>query len=379
MTVSARDVVIVGGGPAGLATAIEARMRGLEVLVLDRRRPPIDKPCGEGLMPDGLARLEAMGVRAEGKPFFGIRYLDGTTEAAACFPSVDGRPLNGLGVRRTRLHQALVRRAESLGVVLGWGVEVAAVDVERGQLETVEPFLGARRHGGGHVVGADGLRSKIRTRAGLDGAPSAVRRFGVRRHYEMRPWSEKVEVYWTDRAEAYVTPVGEGEVGVAILWSGGKGGFDHWLGLFPALASRLASARVASRHRGTGPLRQRASSVVRGRLALVGDAAGYVDAITGEGLSVAFHQAAALGQALGDGDLDSYRRRHREIVRLPDAMTELLLWVERHPRLRRRVVRALAREPRLFRQFLAVHCRHAPAWTLGPRAPSLLWQLAKAG
>lgn len=354
-------------------------------------------------MPDGLTRLEAMGVSVEGRPFVGIRYIDGEVVAQGEFPPASAqeeggagpqgetapRPIYGLGVRRTRLHAALVERAETLGVGIRWGVQVSGIDAQEARLQTSEGELRAR-----FVVGADGLRSEVRRWAGLaistDTSTSDISkgraRFGVRRHFGIRPWAEHVEVHWSDRAEAYVTPVAEDEVGIAILWSGAKGGFDHWLGLFPELEKRLAGAPLRSRQAGTGPLRQRVRSVVRGRLALVGDAAGYVDAITGEGLSVAFHQAGALANALAEAvrgsdpgnGLGAYGREHARIVRLPEAMTRLLLFVERHPALRRRVVRAFRRDPRLFRRFLAVHCRQAPARTLGLDAPRLLWRLALA-
>ncbi len=163
-----------------------------------------------------------------------------------------------------------------------------------------------------------------------------------------------------------------------MLWSGRKAGFDRLLADFPRLEERLAGALPASKDRGWGPLRQRARSVTRGRLALIGDAAGYVDAITGEGLSIAFHQAEALASALQAGDLRSYARQHRRIVALPDAMTRLLLFIERRPALRRRVIRALAREPAVFSRLLAVHCRALPARRGLETAPRLLWRLVQS-
>jgi len=102
------DLVIAGGGPAGLATAIAARLRGFQVIVLDRARPPLDKACGEALMPDGVAVLEGLGVDLRGvdsHPFRGIRYIDDLILAEGVFPGVPG-----LGVRRTELHGALRRR-----------------------------------------------------------------------------------------------------------------------------------------------------------------------------------------------------------------------------------------------------------------------------
>lgn len=361
------EVLIVGGGPAGLATAIAARRQGLDVVVVDRARPPIDKACGEGLMPDGLALLRELGVeldRERLQPFHGIRYLDGEVVAEGRFPGV-----TGAGIRRLDLHRALVRRAEEVGVRLRWGVRVEGL-TDSGVETPAGPFA-AR-----WIVGADGLHSRIRRWAGLGGRESGVRRFGVRRHFAIAPWSDCVEVYWAEDCEAYVTPVAPDEVGVAMLWSGWKSDFDGLMARFPRLRERLAGAEPRSRDRGAGPLRQRVRRVARGRVALVGDASGYFDAITGEGLSLAFHQAVALAAALRRGDLASYGRRHRRIGRLPNTLTGLLLLVEKRPRLRRRLVRAFAREPGLFSRLLAVHVRELSVLRLGSwTGPKLLWRL----
>lgn len=366
------DVLVVGGGPAGLATAIAARQRGLAVRVLDRAHPPIDKACGEGLMPDAAAVLAGLGVRLgpdRSFPFRGIRYLDGEVVAEGVFPGP-----GGLGVRRLDLHEALVRRAAEAGVELAWGTAVTGLHPERGEVATADGPLAAR-----FVAGADGLRSRLRRWAGLDGEPAAVRRFGVRRHFAIAPWSDFVEVSWGPACEAYVTPVGPRQVGVAMLWSGGPSSFEELLARFPALAARLAGAPEASRGRGAGPLEQRVRGVVRGRLALVGDASGYLDAITGEGLAVALHQGAALAEAMAAGDLGRYAAAHHRIGRLPAAMTRLMLAVERRPALRRRVVRALAAEPALFSRLLGIHGRSLPARELGlDGALRLAWRLVAA-
>jgi len=374
------DVLIVGGGPAGLATAIAARREGLTVRVVDRRQPPIDKACGEGLMPDGLAILENLGVEltaAHSHPFRGIRYFDGDSVAEGRFPAVAG-----VGVRRLHLHAALLRRAQQAGVELEWGVKVEAFraqEIESVSVETVGVETNAGRRRARWIVGADGLRSKVRAWAGLDTPAARRQRFGVRRHFRLRPWSDCVEVYWADHCEAYVTPVAADEVGVAILWSGHKANFESLLLSFPRLAAHLEHAPKASKDRGIGPLHQKVRGVAHGRVALVGDASGYVDAITGEGLSLAFHQAEALAAALRSGNLRVYRRQHRKIAALPDAMTRLLLWVERHPVLRRRVIRALAREPAVFSRLLAIHCRALPVRRLGlETAPRLLWRLVQS-
>lgn len=376
-----RDLLVVGGGPAGLATAIHARRAGLSVTVVDRRpEPPLDKACGEGLMPDGVIGLVRLGVALDSltaAPFQGIRYYDGDVVAEGRFP---GRP--GLGVRRTRLHAALVEGAQAAGVELAWGTRVSGLDRSGGAGGVVFTALTAAGPLPARwLVAADGLRSSLRRRAGLQGRPARQHRFGVRRHYAVRPEERPraVEVWWGDACEAYVTPVAAHEIGVALLWSGRKAGFDDLLATLPRLADRLRDRPVLTDDRGAGPLRQRVTGVVRGNLALVGDASGYVDAITGEGTSLAFHQAEALAAALAAGEPGRYAAAHRRLGRLPDALTRLLLFVERHPRLRRRTVRALAADPALFSRLLALHARAlAPADFGLPGAARLAWRLARA-
>jgi flavin-dependent dehydrogenase len=350
------DVLVIGGGPAGLATAIELASRDYGVLVIDRATPPIDKPCGEGLMPDGVLRLEELGVELSADqraPFRGIRYIEGELRAEARFQ--EG---TGFGVRRPVLHAALCDRAREVGVAFQWqtvvrGLTDEGVETDRGEIE-------AR-----WTIGADGLRSRVRSWAGLAAPSVGPKRFGVRRHYRCPPWSDLVEVYWSDGCEAYVTPVSREMVGVAILWSGSKTGFDGLLTNFPELMSRLEGAAVTGSDLGTGPFDQRCSSVYRKRVALVGDAAGYRDAITGEGMSLALHQASALADAISVGDLAQYQRAVRGMTALPFRLIGLLLIAERRPWLRHRLLATLAHEPALFSRLLAIHARQRPVRELG--------------
>lgn len=350
------DLVIAGGGPAGLATAIRAQLAGLQAVVLESGTPPIDKACGEGLMPDGVEVLSALGVDlevVERRAFRGIRYVDGELVAEGGFP---GAP--GLGIRRTVLHRALSDRAAEVGVDLRWGSRV--LGLEDGGFATDGGIVT-----GTWLVGADGRTSRVRRWSGLDGRKAKKRRIGLRRHYELEPWTDLVEVSWQDRCEAYVTPVGDRLVGVAMLFEGGPNDFDALLARFPKLQERLLGAPVASTDRGAGPLEQRCRRVVTGNLALVGDAAGYLDAITGEGLALAFHQAGAVVDAMLDGSLVRYETSHRRIVRYPTAVTRLLLAVERRPRLRRRVIASLAGDPSLMSSFLALKMRRDGPHFLG--------------
>ena len=124
-------------------------------------------------------------------------------------------------------------------------------------------------------------------------------------------------------------------------------------------------------------MERRALAVVRGNLALVGDAAGFLDPISGEGVSLAFHQAFALVSALERDDLDAYAASHRRIRRLPGALTRLLLVAERRPWLRRRVVRALARDTGLFSRLVSVHARELSPLQLGSDGVRLALNIAR--
>lgn len=368
---SVPDALVVGGGPAGLVFALRAAQKGLSVEVLERGQPPIDKPCGEGLMPDGVARLKEVGVplgesasrSPQGRPFRGIRYLEDDLMAEGRFPDAPG-----VGVRRTVLHRTLARRAMEDGVEVHWGVKAMGLRIGSSrELGAVMTNRGS--HSARWIVGADGLRSPVRRWAGLDKGPGRWRRFGVRRHFGVAPWTDLVEVHWADGCEAYVTPVASREVGVALLWGpnwrGEKPGFDRLLAEFPVLQRRLGDAPATSQDRGIGPLRQRVRAVHRGRVALLGDAAGYVDAITGEGLSLAIHEAFVLAEALEAGSLRGYERTVRRLRRLPDLFTRLLLRVERRPELRRRMIRTFAADAGLFSRLLAIHARQRPPSSLG--------------
>lgn len=369
------DVVIVGGGPIGLATAIAARRAGLATTVLDRGRPPIDGACGEGLMPDAVDLLAELGVDLRlmgGFKFRGIRYLEGDLTVEGFFPD---RP--GMAVHRADFHAALVARAEEVGVDLRWGTPARGLAFEDRTALGVETDGGLVR--GRFVVGADGLRSKVRRWAGLEEASPAPLRFGMRRHFEAEPWCDFVEVYWGPGCEAYVYGLGPREMGVALLWSGEKANFDQLLERFPAVAERLRDAPATSRDLGAGPLDRRVTAVCRGNVALVGDASGYRDAITGEGIAKGLHQARALVESLARGTLSGYPAAHRRASRLPDAMTAITMAFERRPRLRRRALSALAKEPEMFSRLLGIHARALPLRSLGlGGAGRLAWRFVLA-
>lgn len=334
------DVTVVGAGPVGLAAAIEARMLGLTVAVIEPRTAAIDKACGEGLMPGALPALARLGVDPAGHPLSGVSYRSGTTRVDHLFGGGGGGGgAAGRGVRRTTLHSALSARAAELGV-----------DLVPGRVDSLEQDDSGVTAGGirsRYLLGADGLHSTVRRLTRLE-RPVAqkARRFGLRRHYSMAPEGDLIEVYWTKTVEAYVTPVGDNLVGIAMLGPQGTN-FEQALAEIPELAARVAGRRPASDLRGAGPFRQRTTARSLGRVMLVGDASGYVDAITGEGIRVGLAQARA---AIDCVDADAPGRYEREWSRRTRDFRLLTagLVVAANSPLRARIVPTAAALPGLF-------------------------------
>ncbi|WP_122817622.1 NAD(P)/FAD-dependent oxidoreductase [Nocardioides pantholopis] len=339
------DLLVAGGGPAGLATALLAARAGLEVEVWEPRPGAVDKACGEGLMPGALRALQDLGLDPAGQDLTGIRYLAGSRRAQAAFRAGPGR-----GVRRTVLHAALREGAVAAGVRV---VPRAAGVVRQDDAAVHLDGVAAR-----YLVAADGLHSPVRRQLGLDAGTGRLRRFGQRRHFALAPWTSFVEVHWAPTAEAYVTPVAADRVGVAVL-SGRRGTYEEQLAAFPQLRERLAGGEPAGPVRGAGPLRRRVRARTAGRVLLVGDAAGYVDALTGEGVALALAQASAAVTALRDGVPQRYEQDWRRLTRRYRWLTAGLVQATRVPVVRRGLVPTAERVPVAFAS--AVNALAGPA------------------
>lgn len=365
---------MIGGGPAGLAAAIAARQRGFKVLVADGSRPPIDKACGEGLLPDGLAALEQLGVHIPatvGHPFNGIRFLSESLSTEARFPDRGA----GLAVRRISLHRLLIERAKQLGVELMWRTPVTGISSGEVHLRTQMSDRVVQAH---WIVGADGANSRARRWAGLNRGPKPRLRYAFRRHYRVAPWTDHMEVYWGKHCQGYATAVGREQVCVALASHDPNLRLEDGLRALPRLHARLRGTEVGSSERGALTGNRRFSRVWRGNVALVGDASGTVDAITGEGLGLAFSQAIALAKSLESGNLSLYQAEHPRLMLRPRWMARLMLTLDGRPRLQHRTLQVFEKHPEVFRRMLALHVGAMPPLHLVRDGLALGWGLLTA-
>lgn len=361
------DVLIVGGGPAGLSAAIALRQRRIPCVVVEALSPAIDKACGEGLMPDALTSLSRLGVEIrehDGYPLRGIRFSNPVHHVDAKFPAGVG-----VGIRRTRLHSCLAEHAREAGAQLLWNTRLKLMSQNSALVNGKELKFN-------WLIGADGQASRVRRWAGLDSRRKESVRYGFRRHYQVKPWSDFVEVHWGASGQVYVTPIASDCLCVVYITRDLSSNRRDFLEDFPELKSKLYGTSLISQQRGAVSATRKLHRVTIGSVALIGDASGSADAITGEGLAMTFRQALALAEAVEKGSLDFYDRAHGKISRLPHAMGALMLTMDRWPRFEVRAMRTLDSNPALFHDLLAIHVgvKSLLGFTLR-RGPQLGWNL----
>lgn len=364
---STTDVLIVGGGPAGLAAAIALRRTGIDCVVVEALSPAIDKACGEGLMPDALISLAKLGVEIterDGYPFRGIRFANSVHQVDAHFPQG-----SGIGVRRTHLHSRLAAHAHASGADLRWSSHIKLLDQNSALIDDQQLKFG-------WLIGADGQASSVRRWAGLNSTRKESLRYGFRRHYRVAPWSEYVEIYWGRAGQIYVTPVAADCVCVVYITRDPHFNRHQIFDDFPQLRIRLNGVAMVSQQRGAVSATRKLRETARGSVALIGDASGSADIITGEGLAMSFRQACALADAIESGSIESYCKAHKQIARLPHAMGSLMLTMDRWQAFEMRAMQALASNPHLFQELLSVHvgARSLFGFALS-KGPQLGWNL----
>jgi len=324
------DVIVVGAGPGGSATAYYLAREGFDVVVLEKSRFPRDKVCGDGLTPRAVRELGLMGLATPPEGGWlrnrGIRIIGGGHRIEFPWPETRTFPSYGLTCPRSRLDQALARHAAESGAEVVEGATVtAAVRDERGRVRgvTVRTSEGPDEGKGGErtvlaplVVAADGVSSRLALGLGRQrkkGRPMGV---AVRTYYttpRRDEWLEGHLQIWSGEpgrsrllpGYGWVFPVADGTVNVGLGTLSGRGrpprieprallkdwvehSADGWA-LEENPGSRVSGAAI--------PMAFNRQPLYADGLALVGDAGGMVNPFNGEGIAYAMQAARRLAEA----------------------------------------------------------------------------------
>ncbi len=363
------DVAIVGGSLAGAATAIHLAKSGRRVVLLEKTLVHRRKACGEGLFPQGVRELEHLGVLPavleRSAPIDGVRFHAGDAAAEAALGGGAG-----IGVRREWLDPFVLGRAAAAGVEVRRGVTVRGLVRDGKRLRGVTTGQGdvlARV-----IVGADGLHSRMRRLADLEGVRRGSR-YGISAHVRLAGDLEPfVDVYFERGYELYISPVGDGVANAALLLR--KPEMHYFAGELRARYEMLLRAHAGLRNdfelldepMAAGPFEATCSRPWRANLLLVGDAAGFLDGISGEGMSVALVSARdcarAIDRYLRDIDYQAFRdytSRRAALVRSSNLLARISLALGSHPALASMAVRNLQQRPRTFEKLVAINSGEA--------------------
>ena len=363
------DVLIAGGGIAGSSLAILLGRQGVTTELFEQGQFPKEKPCGEGMMPGGVSVLQRLGLAeaAGGAPFYGVRYHFGDQTAEGRFPEANGLPVAGRGQRRKHLDHILFNAAANTpGVSAHCDVRVDKPLVECGKV--VGLLVEGEPRRAKLVVAADGVHSRIRRILGLN-VPVRRKRLGARVHFRLAPGQERslwVDVFVSRGHEFYVTPLPDNGVLVAALADAEaldepiERAFGRWWRNQPALASRLEGAEQVTSLLCSCPLAGRARAGVAPGVVLLGDAADFLDPITGGGMSQALMTAELLASYVRKGLRDEdhwlwdFERDRRALLWDYNVLTQMVLWLADHPNLAERLLSVLRVSPALLSHLIGV-------------------------
>jgi len=363
----AADVVVAGAGPAGATLAILLGRAGLRADLYDARRFPRDKPCGEGIMPAGVAVLDRLGLRAAvgGRPLVAVRYHGFGLTAESGFARAGAV---ALAQRRLRLDEALLAEARiTPGVRVFEEAPVEGVEIANGRASGLR--VGGEVRRGALVVGADGLESPVRRALGLDGGARRLARAGVRMHFKLATaglLSDRLEIFVGRGYELYAAPLPEGELLVAALADqkalagGARAALERWVAEQPFLRAALEGATPLTAPAGRARVSRQARAGFAPGAVLLGDAARSSDPLTAGGLAQALvtaeRLAAAVPRYLAEGDavIARFDRDRRRLFRAHDWLTHALVFVVGRPRLARATLHGMRAFPAIMQRLVAV-------------------------
>lgn len=372
------DVLVLGAGPAGSATAIALANAGFEVLLVDKKTFPRHKPCGEFLSPQCVPFLDELGLpdlldRLGAARVAGMRLSTSGADSLGAFRQLPDRPRHGstgFGVRREVFDHALVQHATARGATFLPGHEFVALArspegrVQGALLRT--PDGGSRSVRCRHVVAADGVHSPVARELDVQRPIRWLQQMALVAHYRGVQRSPHAQVHLLPGGFYAATTVDDGIYSANLvlpkssLRQRPEGDWDAFvqrhLASAPELQARLRGAQRLAPWRGTGPMAFTTRRQALPGVVLVGDAAGYVDPLTGEGIYFALFTAraaaAAVVSSLHAPAAAAGARRRYERERAGELgprlfAARLLQRGLRHPWLVRTFVRTLRRWPRL--------------------------------
>ena len=397
-----RDLLVVGGGPAGASTAAWCARAGLDVLLVERERFPREKACSEYLSPEATRDLDALGVLDEieasgAAKLTGMRIVaDDGSAVLGHFPvTAERRPYRpyGLALPRSRLDTAVLGAAAKAGADVLEGVTVERLLFEDGAVAGAALRRGDQRweERSRALVGADGLHSLVARRLGLTrtGGP---RRLALVAHLAgVEAMGDYGEMFVRSGRYAGLAPIGGGAVNAAAVVPASEGRaiardpaafLRAELAAVPELRRRVAGARMVRGVMVAGPFARSTRSAVADGALLVGDAADFFDPFTGEGIFAALRggrlAAQALAAALATGRatriaLAPYRRARLHAFLGKWVFERLAALSATRPRLMRRFTRRLASRPDCADLWVGVAGDYiSPCALLAPRSLAAL-------
>ncbi len=374
------DVIVVGAGVAGSMTAALLAQQGFDVLLVERATFPREKICGEGLMPAGADILQKLGILSEvedegGQAFFGIHFHFPHNRCLNLNFREVSQSTRGWIVPRLILDARLAHfAAQEPRVQLRQGFRVLSARTGAKQVEVTGLSQGqVQSHTARLLIGADGIRSRFHNGFGIHRRKRRTRRFALRTLYDHLEGTQGVvEVHCCKTGEAYVAPTGNGSARITLLLYGSvrpsRGTplpdlyFEN-LALFPRLCERLRTPYPQKTVESTGAVSLEVSCCHGQRLLLVGDAAGAVDPVTGQGMTLALKDAelACLivkermaEDRLCEQDLHEYTQLREGYFRPSFKLAQLLLAAVQHPFLARQTIKALSRNQALRQKVLTM-------------------------